>query len=411
MTDYFAAYFAYAGVGKSESPTIFHRWTAVSIVGALLSRSIWFPFGHGRIYPNQYVMLMGSAGARKSTAINIGAKVCRAAGFNHFAADRVSKEKFLMTMSNIDEGDLDDVDALLELTFNEPSESYIVAEEFTDFTGMNNMEFYTMLTKLWDCPDEYSHPKIHGKDVEVVKPTVNILSGNTAQGFALAFPAEALGNGFLSRVILVHGDVTGRKVTFPVPPTDEERNAVVNWLVRVRKELHGPCIVSPEAEALCDRIYKEHRVADDPRFAGYSNRRFTHLLKLAMILAASRLSLEIEATDVIRANTLLYATETRMPRALGEFGKSKYSDVASDILNMLHQAKGPMLSDEIWKKVQKDLNKPAELQDILRNLHSAERIAIAKRGNKQGFVPVTKDEAQWAPELLDLDWLTLEELE
>lgn len=410
MTDYFDAYFSYAGVGESEAPTIFHRWASVSIIGALLARRIWLPFGHSHIYPNQYVMFMGSAGTRKSTAINIGAKLLKGAGYSSFAADRVSKEKFLMMMSSIHDEALDDPDALLELTLDEPAESYIVAEEFTDFTGINNMEFYTMLTKLWDCPSEYLHPKIHGKDVEVNKPTVNILSGNTAQGFALAFPAEALGNGFLSRVILVYGETTGRKVTFPKPIEQSKREVLLAHLQEV-KRLRGECQLTDEAKELCDRIYKEYLPLDDSRFVGYANRRFTHLLKLAMVIAATRLSVVIEGADVIKANTLLYVTELKMPRALGEFGKSKYSDVASTIIDILHAAKRPVTVNELWKKTQKDFNKLTEFHEVLKNLQQAEKIQTMKLANIVGFVPCSKPAQEWKEELLQLGWLTLEELE
>lgn len=410
MNDYFEAYFSYAGVGESEAPSIFHRWASISIIGAILARRIWLPFGHSNIYPNQYVMFMGSAGTRKSTAINIGAKLLKGTGYDKFAADRVSKEKFLMMMSSVDEMNLDDPDALLELTLDEPAESYIVAEEFTDFTGMNNMEFYTMLTKLWDCPSEYLHPKIHGKDVEVNKPTVSILSGNTAQGFSLAFPAEALGNGFLSRVILVYGETTGRKVTFPKPLEEGKRQELISFLREV-KRLDGACELTEAAKAICDRIYKEYIPIDDHRFLGYANRRFTHLLKLSMVIAAARLSITIDVEDILKANTLLYVTELKMPRALGEFGKSKYSDAASAIIDILHTAKRPVSANELWKKVQKDFNRLTEFHDVLKNLQQAEKIQTMKMGATVGFVPCFKPNQEWSEDLIKLDWLTLEELE
>lgn len=410
MEDYFASYLKYAGAGESEPPIIFHRWSAISIVGALLSRKIWIPFGHSQIYPNQYIMFMGNPGARKSTAINIGVKLLKKLGYAKFAADKVSKEMFLKSMSNFTEPDFDDLDAVLDLSFDEPAESFIVAEEFTDFTGQNNMEFLTMLTKLWDNPPDYKHPKIHGKDVEVIKPTINILSGNTSQGFALAFPAEALGNGFLSRILLVYGETTGRKITFPKAADPKLAEEITEHLRKI-SHLKGECSIGTEARELCDRLYKEYVEPDDHRFKSYATRRFTHLLKLAMVIAATRLSLEISSKDLIRANTMLFVTESKMPRALGEFGKSKNSDVASGILDYLHSVRRPVGINDLWKKVHKDLNKQAELVDILKGLESAEKITRAQAGKVMGFVPVPKQAQEWAEDLLELDWMTIEELE
>ena len=88
-------------MGESESPAVYHRWTALSILGALLGRNVYLPFGNSEIYPNMYVMLMGSAGARKGTAINPGRKLLRAAGYNTFAADAVSKEMLVEDMREL----------------------------------------------------------------------------------------------------------------------------------------------------------------------------------------------------------------------------------------------------------------------------------------------------------------------
>ena len=235
MIDFFNEYFDY--VGETESPMLYHRWSAISMLGALLSRSVWFPFGHSKIYPNQYVMLMGSPGARKSGAINIARRLLRDTGYRRFAPDRLSKERFLMEMKPAFAEDLDA--DLTTLVFDAPSEIYVVAEEFTDFVGHGGIEFMTMLTKLWDNMDNYEHPKIHGKSVIVDKPTVNIIGGNTVQGLALALPPEALGNGFMSRLIFVHSEPTGHKITFPQEPSSSCHNNLIAHMEEIKGTISG----------------------------------------------------------------------------------------------------------------------------------------------------------------------------
>lgn len=408
--DFFKSYFSYAGYGVSEPPAIFHRWTALSIIGTLLGRQLWFPFGHGEIYPNQYIMIMGSPGTRKSTAINIGAKLLRASGYTRFASDRTSKERFLMDMCCLDE-ELE-IEDLENLTLDEPAEVCIAADEFTDFIGNNNTEFITMLTKLWDNPQDYKHPKIHGKSLIVNKPTINIISGNTLQNFTLAFPVEALGNGFLSRALLVHGEGTGRKITFPAAPDELVKAQLITHLKDIQYKCKGGVSKTKEATKLFDKVYREYKDLDDPRFKHYNTRRFTHLIKLSMIIAASFLRTEIEEGDIIKANTVLYYTELKMPKALGEFGKSKYSDVTSTVIDVIeHSAKPPSFQD-LWKKVGKDLNKMTELTELLRNLQHADRITVTKTGPKStGYILLHQVDTSWAEEFLDNDWMTLEELE
>ena len=95
---------------------------------------------------------MGSAGARKGTAINPGRKLLRLAGYDTFAADAVSKEMFLADMGRKDSEPLDlDVETLCD---DNPTETYVIAEEFNDFIGQGDLPFVTRLTKLWDNLDE-----------------------------------------------------------------------------------------------------------------------------------------------------------------------------------------------------------------------------------------------------------------
>lgn len=407
MNDFFQDYFEYVGINKSEPPASFHRWSAVSMIGALLGRQCYLPFGHSNIYPNQYVMIMGSPGTRKSSAINIATKLLRLTGYKRFSSDRTSKERFLMDMSPItDSTDLDDI---LDLTADEPSETYVAIGEFTDFIGQGNMEFVTMLTNLWDCPGSYTNPKIHGKSVEVNKPVVNILGGNTAQGFTLAFPPEALGNGFLSRLIFVHGEPTGRKITFPKPPDILVEANLVERMKEIKKKIKGEFSVSVEAEKVFDKIYTEAVDIDDNRFKHYSTRRLTHLIKLCMCIAASDLRMVISKDDVLKANALLYHTEKKMPKALGEFGKSRYSDISNTILDILSQTKKPLNANEIFKLVSQDIGKMVECVEVIKNLQHADKIQLITMLGKTGYMPKHNQLKQWDSSLINEEWLLEEE--
>jgi hypothetical protein len=353
-------------------------------------------------------MLMGSPGARKSSAIGIARKLVADVGYNRFAPDRLSKERFLMEMKPHHEDELDA--DLTDLVFDAPSELYVVAEEFTDFVGHGGMEFMTMLTKLWDNMERYEHPKIHGKSVVVEKPTVNIIGGNTVQGLALALPPEALGNGFMSRVIFVHSEATGKKITFPKPVSQSIKSQLVDHLLQVKETICGELTYSNETYALLDRMYKEFQDVDDSRFRSYSTRRFTHLLKLCSILAAIDLRTNISGQDALNANTLLHYTELRMPKALGEFGKSKYSDTAHLVLEALAHTIKPMTMNELFKVVARDISKITELADIIKNLMAAEKIQVVTIKGKQGYMPLYREVKEWDASLLNKNFLLEEEL-
>jgi len=406
--DFITRYMEFVNLEQSEAPANYHRWSCIGMLGALLGRNVCLPFGHSRIYPNQYIMLMGSPGTRKGTAMSICRKLAKASGFTRFAADKTSKERFLMDMKQHELGDAT-IEDIEELVFDEPSEAWICNGEFTDFIGQGNMEFITLLTNLWDNLAEYKHPKIHGKPVEVHQPTVNILAANTPQGFSLAFPPEAIGNGFLSRVIFVHGEPTGKQIAWPEPADELVEADLADHLKKMRKEVKGEITISKEARKLGDAIYKGYVPMEDSRFAHYATRRFIHLLKIAMILAAVDMRDVLIEKDLLRANSVLVAAERKMPKALGEFGKNRNSDVANSIIDYLSRSTVPRSAPEIYKVIATDLNKQSDLAEILGGLQRAEKIKTMRMGTKVGFVTHHVQQNQWKEELLDNDWLTLEE--
>jgi hypothetical protein len=409
MSDFFTEYFEYAGVATSEPPAIFHRWASISMISALLGRQCWFPFGHDRVYPNQYVMIMGSPGTRKSSAINVSKKLLKLTGYNRFSSSKTSKERFLMDMKQFD-STIDNEDDLLGMTLDTPSETYIAIGEFTDFIGQNNMEFVTMLTNLWDCLPEYENPKIHGKSTFVHEPVVNILGGNTAQGFTLAFPPEALGNGFLSRLIFVHGEATGRKVTFPSAPDPIREEMLVQHLIEMKRNCVGAFSLTAEASKILDRMYQEEVGIHDNRFKHYGTRRFVHLLKVSLAICASEKTTLVTAEHALKANTVLYYAERKMPRALGEFGKSKFSDISSTILDILNQTTIPQNCNDIFRLVSQDIGKMSDLQEVVKSLQDADRIQLMTVKGKTGFLAKHVAIKEWDTDLILPDYLTKEEM-
>lgn len=374
------AYLAYTS--DTESPTTFHRWSILTALGAWLGKRFYIRHGHSRINSNMYVMLMGAAGTRKSTAVKIASKALKKAGYSTFSADKTSKEQFLADLAKTGmlTGDSDEVlDANLwgpdaDTSNMDSCEIFVNADEFNDFTGSGNIEFLSLLGNLWDYEGDYVHAKLTSKSVFVKDPCVSILAGNTATGFSMAFPKEAIGQGIFSRLLLIHGESTGKRIPFPKPPSEVATAALIQCLLQIRSIAVGEAELSEEAKALLEYIYTEWSPINDIRFESYSNRRFTHLLKLCLIHAAASKSKTIQKEHVIMANTVLVHAEHSMPRALGEFGAASKSDVTHKIMLLLEQAHKPQTFKDIWKHVSNDVNSLQELKPLIENLIYAEKI-------------------------------------
>jgi hypothetical protein len=417
MGDFIADYLSYTSQYTEEVPVLYSRWSSIIGLGALLGRQYYLPFGHEKINPNIYGMLIGSPGARKGTAIKLIAKLLRLAGFTKFAAERTSKEKFLVDLSA--EAQANDPDAFLDQKLfgdnadRPDSEVFIAIDEFNDFIGLGNLEFISMLGNLWNFEGVYDSKTKTGKDVFVNNPTISIIGGNTPTSFKNAFPVDMIGQGFLSRLILIYGEPNGKRITIPPTPTASDTERLVETFRSIKSRVFGPAKLTPEANSLLDRIYKSNVGVDDFRFENYSTRRLNQLLKICLIVSASRDATTITHNDVIYANTILTHTEHFMPKALGEFGRARNSDVTHKVMEIIYAAPGLISAKEIWKHVHADLEDMRKLGEILMNLAEAEKIQAipASNGRKGGYLPKRKilvDDMNWA-----VDWslLTQEERE
>ena len=428
--DFISLYLQYTS--QTECPTFFHRWTAVTSLSAYLGRQIYFNHGHFTLYPNLYTMLIGSPGTKKSSAIKIGAKLLKQAGYNTFAAKKTRQEKFLLDLAEQSElrarvsadslgipddtgaGDIldhnlwgEDIDTdTADNYIDKPAaECFIAADEFNNFIGLGNLDFVSILGELWDYEGVYDYKLKNSKSVYIPNPTLSILGGNTPTGFSQAFPTESIGQGFFSRLLLIYGEPSGVKYTFPPPPDLEIQTDLIALLGRIKQTVRGELRMSPDAMELLDKIYRTWPGIDDIRFEHYANRRLTHLLKLALVLTASRLGTSIELQDVVAANTLLTFTEQLMPKALGEFGKAKHSDITHKIMIALDTAAAkaePITFQGLWKLVVSDLDNRNQLVEIVNNLQVAEKIQPVNGG----YLPIKKVREEGVTGAIDWNLLT-----
>lgn len=389
----------------TEPPTIYNRWCAISGISTMLAKQCWIQHGHATIYPNQYIMLVGESGTRKSTAIKIFLRpILKDAGFNYIAPNKTSKEKFLLDLA---EG-MDKVNDLEEeLDVRKPSGKYkqasnptmrelfgvkntneiteclIMADELNIFLGHSNIEFIEMLGDLWDYEGLYSGRIKSGKSILIPNPIINGLLGNTQQGIAMSFPTETIGQGWFARVIIVYSDPSGRRITFPPPPDLTKKKKLVEALMRIKQTFKGLIPIDPMAYIALDDIYQNWKDIDDVRFKTYSTRRLGHLLKLCLCCAAAREQLNIDTRIVEYANSILHFTESFMPKALGEFGKARNSDVQAKILELIEKSVDngglhPMTG--IWPQVSRDLESPNELARMLDGMKNAGKIQQSSSG-------------------------------
>lgn len=388
--DFFDSYFEY--VENTEPPRIFHRWCAISGVATILGRNLVLPHGHFKLFPNQYIMLVGGSGARKSTAIRIIKGLLQGTGYDTIAAEKTSKEKFLLDLQDGLFGDeVADTEVLQQTVgglWQEDTtvrECLIAADEFNDFVGNGNIDFLSLLGSLWDFDGIYKARVKNSKSVAIPYPTINMLAGNTSDRLASAIPIDAIGQGFTSRILLVHGERSEKRFSIPPAPSKDATDRILGKLQQIKSLCRGVATIEPDALEALDKLYNTWPGLEDSRFSAYSTRRFGHLLKLCIVFAAARYSCSISVRDIVYCNTVLTITESNMPRAFGEFGKARNSSTANKVVDhLLKNDTKPQNLIDIWKAIPGELEKLTDLSVIVMNLEKSGKIQNVKG---KGWLP------------------------
>lgn len=401
-----------AMVEETESPRIFHVWGALSAMAASLGRRCYFPFGTGEIFPNMYVLLVGTPGTRKSTAMSIAKRQIKSATHLRFApADTGGQRQGLVSAMIGKAGQeaefLEQVqltgrdDSLMGLTLSEVQEitndvpeevaihsadkfhMMVATGEITELLGQSNTSMLGFLVKMWDGEDyEYG---LKSSYVELKNPLLDILGCSTPTSMALSLPPAAGGQGFLSRCILVYGARKYKSVPRPKAPAESLVLAVRDSIQRAYYDLDGAFDETPDALSYSESIYDFGLDITDSRFGYYNERRYTHLIKLSMALAASRGTKLIEKIDVEQAHRILRATEIGMPDALGEFGMNPLAVLKQQILESLRTSVSTTL-DMLQAQFHRDAS-PSDILTTVRELQRVNQVVLAQ--GKDGRVSVS----------------------
>jgi hypothetical protein len=403
-------------VEDTESPRIFHIWSAIFAVASALGRRCYLPFGTFDVFPNHYVLFVGTPGTRKTTAANIGKKVIKQATGVRFAPSDTGGQRqglilalqgpsaegteFLDGAQLASKNDgLSSLSDLMEIT-NQPDEETlqqfvdqadkhhiaIIASEFSRIIGVNNMSMMDFLGERYDGEDyEYQTKTTH---VRLKHTLINMLACTTPVSIANSLPPQAGGQGFLSRVILVYGAKKYKLVPRPSAPNIELVGRIRDVLDFIYREMSGGFGETPEAQRYCESLYGYNIEITDSRFGYYAERRHTHLLKLGMCIAASRGTMTIDQVDYEEAHKILKATELGMPDALGEFGMNPLAQLKQEILESLRASMTPYPLEHIIAMFHRDA-RSSEIAEVVNDLIKTKQVMMQQTKSGQRLISAT----------------------
>jgi len=371
----------------TEIPPRFALWCGISGMSCVLGRRLFLDMGTYTIYPNMFIVLVAGAGhCRKSTAIGMIEKLLiQIEPRPNLVAQKITPEGLIDAVKV----EIPEPDKLRPHNMRTCSEGFALVDEMVTFLNINSYEagMGSLLTTLWDCKESFEYrTKGRGREL-ITRSCFGMLGGTTVELLRDAIPEEAIGGGLTSRIIFVYVDT-------PMPPVaitnfSVEKRRVQERLVRTLQRmssLEGEVSMSSDAwefyEAEYNRFYK-NPMFELKTLAGYASRRHIHMIKTAMIFAASKTITQkviINKSDLEGACALLEQDEKCMPRVLSLITMNQKGGLMEMVYQMIKQKDNGIPRSMLMAQMSHKIDS-RELNEILETLVQAQRIKATAHGN------------------------------
>ena len=328
---------------NTESPVSYYSWSGISAIAGALQRQVYMHWGHEKIYPNQYIVLVGPAGrTRKGLPLGLVKAMLYSAGIP-LTAQRITREALIKFMKNnvrnfSDHGKLKFQAAVT-----------CVSAELSVFLGQKDTGYLADLTDWYDAHDKWKYETKNKGEDDVLGMCFNFLAATAPDWLPSILPHEAIGGGYTSRVIFVVEE-DKRKIVAN-PNSIQGDHSIYEDLVHdleIISTIIGEYTFDDEALASYEGWYQAYEEETqrgnppipDPHFAAYCSRRGTHIKKIAMALTASRTNRRvITKSDFDKSLTVLEAAEKKMTRVFRGLGRAKFAEATEIVLNILKDQK------------------------------------------------------------------------
>lgn len=357
LDDWISTYLKYTD--ETESAAIFHKWSAISVIAAVLRRKVWFNFGRIQIFPNLYIVFVSEPGvARKTQAISFGEELLTEISGITLAADTTTVQALL-----------DDLEESVTAHLMPNGENFthasltISSGEFESFLGdkKDNARMLVILTDLFDCKKKpFKTRTRHSGSNEIPSPYLNLLAATTPESLSNSLPSTAIGGGLTSRIIFIWAEGKRRKVDVPERPPQILKDSLVKDLAVISR-IAGAYNFSTAGREWWRDFYNKFEEADpkrickDPAFRGWYSRKPLFIIKLATILTASSTNIQIiEPPHLEAARVLLEEAEHAMTKTFSAVGRSSVTadvDMVRGIIQTYKTISENALLQMVWRDI------------------------------------------------------------
>jgi len=389
LPDWLDAYMEYTE--DSEPPKMFHLWTAISTVGSALQRKCYLRWGTLTFYPNMYIVLVAPSGkCRKGTAMDPARDLLDALAMP-LAAEATTREALIRALRDANSTNFDPNTG--DQQFH--SSLTIHSKELTVFLGYDNKQLMMDLTDWFDCHNRWTYRTKTQGDDDIIGVWVNLIGATTPELIQTALPPDAIGGGLTSRIIFIFESRKYKTSIYPKPGDPELYRKIISDLERIHL-MAGQFKVTDDFIDIWTQWYPDQEIHPPQlggNLSGYMERRPTHIMKLSMIISASRSSdLIITGPDIEKAIRILEATEKKMPQAFSGVGKSQIISILPRIMSYIAEVKiisKPKLMERFLADIDDFM-----LDRVLKTLQTMQYISIVDKVGQPIEIHYTGEKAK-----------------
>lgn len=301
------------------------------MIAAALEQKVWLKTA-SPLYPNLYVLIVGSPGVGKTRIIRQVRRLATDLPEFHVAPISLTFASLVDCLDNAKRtwhlaGQAEPV------AFNS---LYICAGEFGAFMHKYDNEMVDGLAAFYDTDPYAQVRRTMERKPTIESPQINMLAGVTPQNLLHFMPDRAWGQGFTSRIIMVFSDerILGDDFAIYADPKMTE----LEYDLKVINNLYGPMYPTPD---YVDRVNNwrnggEPPVPGHPKLTHYVARRRVHLYKLSMVASVDRgNTLALTGEDFDTALGWLTEAENLMPQVFSEGAANGDGAAIEEILNFV----------------------------------------------------------------------------
>jgi hypothetical protein len=374
--------------GGNEAPKIYHLWSALSALSATIGKRVRFDLGYFPILTNMYVVLVGSPGIAKTTAMNIAKNLVRDMNDIPICADAVTREKLVQMIAQKD-SPCKKVCKLPDGKIFEFSQMSIFASELVHFLGANATNMVDFLTNIWDEDRMYENKTKNKGEDDIPQPYITLLGCMTPEITTSYLKQSIITGGFTRRAIFVLAHRRGDPIAIPeiTQSQREARTRCLAWLSMLRN-ISGHVSWEQTTRDLWKKWYDSYRLdtnrITDPATMGYFESKSTQVLKLAVLLGlAESTELVLRWRHIEFALELLKDVEVNLSQVFLGVGRNESAPLAAKIMGYLEITNEAATKKRLYSVFFNDAPHGREdIDKVILHLVDTNQIRTAKIENK-----------------------------